>query len=281
MKGRLIADAGSSKTHWSLLTDGEITPIRFETEGINPAHESDKSIALKMNCLLSKIPEIAIDDINFFGAGCGTLQLKNRIKDLLINTFNCKDVYVDSDLIAASIALFGEGEGLTCILGTGSNSGYYANGKILSQVPSLGFILGDEGSGSAMGKSLLNAIFKRRLPANIIESFQAEYGLSLDELIDKVYRTPKPAAFIAGFAPFLLKNISFPEIEEIVEGEIEKFFINNLFSYHLNDIPVGFVGSIAFSFKDIVKKIAKKNFIIISNIIKAPMPELEKYFLNK
>ncbi|MCH5227471.1 MAG: ATPase [Muribaculaceae bacterium] len=281
MDGLLIADAGSSKTEWSVITDRSKKPLHFRTEGINPAHESFDSISIKIEDLKNKIPDIKINDIFFYGAGCATDSLKKKIYDSLLHAFQPRQVTIESDLVGAGLALFGTGEGIACILGTGSNTGIISNGKIIQNIPSLGFILGDEGGAVALGKSLINAIFKRRWSKELINRFEEEYGLTLSQIIERVYRSEKPAPFIASFTPFLSKNIDHPEVRLLLENEFDKFFQRNILPYgHVIDYKIGMIGSIAYVFKDIIQLRAENFGIKISGILSNPLPNLEKYHIS-
>lgn len=282
MKKILIADAGSTKTHWSLLTEETGTPVGISTAGINPAHDTPEAVAAKLRDLQNHEDFRRIDEIYFYGAGCATDALKQTLKDALKEALGAEKIVVESDLLGAAIALFGASDGIACILGTGSNTGLYSGGKIISKIPSLGFILGDEGGGVALGKVLLNGIFKRQLSPETISKFEREYNLSLDTLIEKVYRQPKPAPFIASFSPFLLENIGSEEIRNLLKNEFKDFFKKNILSYKdYEGYKVGFVGSIAYNFKDILIETASEYRLEISNIISQPIHGLEKHYLGK
>lgn len=278
----LIADAGSSKTKWSLLSSGAPLPMRISSEGINPLHDDPVSIEEKLHQVWSFFHGHKIEKVYFFGAGCAFEAIKDNMASLIKKKFQCQNAEVESDLYAASLALFGEGEGIACILGTGSNSCVFSEGKIVAKTPSLGYLLGDEGGGVSLGRQLLNAIFKHRLPKEIIAKFQDEYHLSIEELLNKVYLSEKAASFIASFSPFLLKNIDTEEIRIIVEKEFERFIVNNISPYKSRDIKnIGFVGSIAFNFASILKSVVEKNGFILSEILKDPLPSLEQYYSVK
>lgn len=282
MKNILIADAGSTKTQWSFLTEEAGVKISFLTKGINPAHQNKDLVVSILQEVKERISPNKVDEIYFYGSGCATPLLNRIISSSLSFVFHSEKILVDTDIKGAAIALFGLNDGIACILGTGSASALYSKGNIISQTPSLGYILGDEGGGVALGKHLLNAIFKKQLSNDIINRFQDRFELSLTELIEKVYKEPKPAAFIASFSPFLLENLEEPEIRLIVEKEFENFFIKNLKSYpHRDDLNIGIVGSVAFNYKDTLVSTADKLGYRIHKILKNPMPALEDYYLDK
>lgn len=278
----LIADAGSSKTDWSLIPERGCTPFRFQSNGINPAICSDEDIINTLTQVKRNIEGKIIKYIYFYGAGCATDRLKTKISKDLNNVFGISNVFVESDLIGASIALFGDTEGITCILGTGSNTGLYSKGKIIKHIPPLGYILGDEGSGVALGKRLLNSVFKRQLPEIIIKKFEQEFNLSVSEILNEVYCKTNPSQFIASFSPFLLNNIDTFEVKKLVRTEFENFFTKNILPYgDLSSYKIGIVGSIGYNYQEIIKEIAKQNDLEISLIIQKPITYLEKYYSER
>lgn len=281
MKVILIADAGSSKTDWSLISEQKVVN-RYESVGINPAHSDPEDIVSSFLQVKEAISSRKIDEVYFYGAGCATRELKDKVSDSLGKTFDPGEIYVESDLTAAGIALFGKETGCACILGTGSSTGIYADGKITRKIPSLGFLLGDEGSGTALGKRLLNAIYKERLPKTFKGALEKEYQINLASLINKVYSLSKPGPYLASFSPFLLKNIENPEIKELVKEEFNSFIEKNLLPYDdINSFPIGMVGSIASYYSEIIKECAHGYGLGIKEVIQKPMPFLEKFYCEK
>lgn len=281
MPNILIAEAGSTKTDWSLLSEDNSDIIRIHTKGINPLLSSQTQIQETIKNLKKSLENFLINHIYFYGAGCVGDSQKNVIREAI--SFYWPDCFINiqSDIIAAGKALFGEDEGIVGILGTGSNSCYFQNGVVVKQIPPLGYILGDEGSGAALGKKLLNAVFKRNLHEEIIKRFQEEYNLSLQELIENVYRKPMASSYIASFYPFLLKNKDNLQIRRLVVDELENFFIRNILPYHCNpDTKIGFIGSIADANKELLQEIAVKYKFKIHKILKSPIRELEKYYIK-
>ena len=283
MKALLICDAGATKTDWILLPEGSREILHFKCKGINPVHSSDFMISSELIAVRNSLPaEFTISDIRFFGAGCATYEIRNSIQDIINSIWPEAKVYVESDLMGAALALFGNESGIACILGTGSNSCFFEHGKIKQQIPSLGYILGDEGSGSAIGKRLISDIFKEQLPNEIREAFFQEFQLTLSELIEKVYKNTGAAAFLASYAPFVLKNLNKQELFRLAYEEIDKFFIRNVCAYtESHSFSVGLVGSIAFCLEDMIKEICCKRGLILKGIIKSPAERLADYFTNQ
>ena len=278
----LIADAGSTKTSWSYLDKeaGEI--IRIQTEGINPAHQDTASIERTLEKVAELLSGKGIKHIFYYGAGCASPSLQSYVGKCLAKVLKPYQTKVNSDLTGAALSLFGDKKGIACILGTGSNSGLFDKGEIVSQIPSLGFILGDEGSGVSLGKRLINNVFKKQISSQVIDLFQTEYNLTVAEIIQRVYLSPKPAPYLASFATFLKKNVALPEIKNLVISEFDSFFEKNILSYkNYRQFNVGFIGSIAYNFQDLLIRSAKKYGIEKTQILKDPILSLEKYFLEK
>lgn len=280
MGGILIADAGSSKTDWSFINKKTGQVYRYQSSGINPVLHNDALISRNIENIKNEIGrEIEISEIHFFGSGCASDSLNDKIKKVLAQQWPSAQIDIESDIVGACKALFQDSSGIACILGTGSNTCLYSDGKIESQIPSLGFILGDEGSGAALGKRLLNSFFKRQFPEKIHDSFIKEYNLTVKDVIDKVYKGPSPSAFLASFSPFIYKNRQIPEIKNLIFTEFDTFFERNILPYKKKD-TLGFVGSIAWHFQDEIKKCAERHHLIIASILQYPMPSLEKYYLG-
>ena len=188
----LIADSGSTKTDWCVILDN--TPIkRIGTKGLNPFFQSEEEIQQELtHSLLPQLPEGTIDSVYFYGAGCTPEKaptLRRAIADSLPVVGNIKAY---SDMLAAARGLCGREAGITCILGTGSNSCFYDGKEIVNHISPLGFILGDEGSGAVLGKLLVGDILKNQLSPAIKEVFLKQFDLTVPEIIDRVYRQPFP-----------------------------------------------------------------------------------------
>lgn len=279
MESILIADAGSSKTDWSLIMNNEKSVIRVNSEGINPAHIASNELLGVIKSVKKQLPEVNVSKIFYFGAGCATSELITKVSDALQIVWKRAIINVQSDLAGAAIALFAEGNGIACILGTGSATGYFSQGHLINRIPSLGYILGDEGSAFSLGKRLINAVFKKQLPELLIDDFQNIYNITLDSLIHNVYDAPRPAAYIASFAPFLKNNIDNKIIQKLVEEEFDSFFIKNILPYgNIHGQTIGFVGSIAYNFSDILKKVVNRYHLNLAGIIKNPIIYLENYY---
>ena len=272
----LLADAGSTKTDW-LLRDSHGRSLRFHTDGMNPSLLTEDEIRHILSTqLLPQVEGCGLDVVEFYGAGCRG-EAAVRMKSLLCETVGTDNVTVESDILGAARMLCGSTAGIVCILGTGANSCLYDGQKIARQTPALGFILGDEGSGAVLGRRLLSDVFKRQLPDDLLEAFHAEYPLTMDELIHRVYRTAAPNQYLASFTPFLSKNLHRPEIQEIIHGEFHRFIRRNVLAYlpfAEASTPLHFVGSIASVFQELLSEVVAQYHLTLGMVVRKPIDAL-------
>lgn len=270
----IIADSGSTKTNWALLhNDNEREELT--TIGLNPYHTSPTDIEKVCNVVSSHVNE-DVEGIYFYGSGI-TPQMRPMIKEILSIAFgNGFDIQAESDILGAARAIFGNREGIACILGTGANSSYYDGHDIVYNTPAMGYILGDEGSGSCIGKHLLNALYKDNRLAALCTVFEDEYNLNLADIIEHVYRHPLANRFLASFAPFAKKHIDNKLILSIVRQDFSDFFTHNFRNYPTG-LPVGFIGSIAFHFKPQLQAVARKLGYMVTSIQQSPIEGLLQY----
>ena len=274
----LIADSGSTKTHWCLLAaSGQKSEFRMD--GINPFYQTADAIKNSVsNQLLPQMGQLLwagkITNVYFYGAGC-TPEKSPLVQMALKAVFKDAEVEVYSDMVGAARALLQKNEGVACILGTGSNSCLYDGEKFTKNVPALGFILGDEGSGAVLGKRLVADLLKDQLNDELKEMFLKEYNLTQADIIDKVYRQPFPNRFLASLSRFCADHIDNPLIYNLVYDHFETFATRILKQYPA--VPVGFVGSIAYYYRDVLGKVLADNKIEIAKILQDPMDGLVEY----
>lgn len=273
----LIADSGSTKTDWCVILDN--TPIkRIGTKGLNPFFQSEEEIQQELtHSLLPQLPEGTIDSVYFYGAGCTPEKaptLRRAIADSLPVVGNIKAY---SDMLAAARGLCGREAGITCILGTGSNSCFYDGKEIVNHISPLGFILGDEGSGAVLGKLLVGDILKNQLSPAIKEVFLKQFDLTVPEIIDQVYRQPFPNRFLASLSPFIAQHLEEPGIRQLVLGSFIAFLRRNVMQYDYTQYPAHFIGSVAHCYKEILQEAAQETGIRIGKILQSPMEGLIQY----
>lgn len=279
----LIADSGSTKTDWLFAEDASKVERR-QTLGINPVHMSEEEVEAVISAL--ECPQ-SPHAVYFYGAGCID-PFKVKVVNALGRVFPDADISVESDLLGAARAVCGHRRGIACILGTGSNSCLYDGCKILDNTPPLGYILGDEGSGTHIGKSFLNALFKGRLSEKLRTDYLSRTGLSYLEIINKVYRAPLANRFLAScsvyVAEILDKVDQWPDdsevLRQIVADCFREFLQKNVARYvNAPKEPVGFIGSIAYHYRDILTEVADGLGYCISTIEKSPAEGLLSYHI--
>ena len=269
----VIADSGSTKCNWQLVDDSG-SVCRVQSRGINAVLQRPDEVEALLRETFAE--PVQADALHFYGAGCGERypEQSARLREALARYFPAARIAVESDLMGAARALLGGRAGIACILGTGSNSCWCRGGEILTNVPPLGYVLGDEGGGVHLGRNLLNGIFKGHIPLK--EEFLAATGLSYEEIIRRVYREPYANRFLASFAPFILAHTDCPEVREMVRRSFGEFASRNLSRYP-QGLPVSFVGGIAARFGELLRETLEAEDYRIGTIVESPAEGLLKY----
>lgn len=278
---RLIADSGSTKTAWKLI-DGSGHVKNIKTSGLNPYSQPEESIFQEVEKVLLPETGTGIQEIYFYGAGIVNAEKGDIIRRALNRIYPEAIVETHSDVLGAARALFGDQAGIACILGTGSNACLYDGKQITHGISPLGFILGDEGSGSVMGRKLLGDYFKEVMPGRLRDEFGKQFGITREEALNRVYRTEKPNQFLAQFVPFLSQHSNSAYCQEFVQHNFMEFFERNVSKLpDYTQYPIGFIGSVAYYFSSILKNTASYFGYDETTIIKEPIDGLEKYYSIK
>lgn len=276
-----ISDCGSSKTEWVVVDDRGNTVDRFVTCGANPAVMGAEELSHAFAEAAPRLRKHNPGHLFFYGAGC-LPHLCGAVADTLRRTTGIACVEAESDLLGAARSLLQRSAGIACILGTGSNSCLYDGRSITDNVPSLGFILGDEGSGAYLGRMLLSDMLKRQMPPELSDEFSRRFGLDAATAIRRVYREPSPNRFLASLAPFLADNLSHPSVQNLVVNAFKAFLQRNVAAYgsHTRSLPLAFCGSIAWHFSNELTVAASQTGMKIASICAAPMDGLITYHNN-
>jgi glucosamine kinase len=277
----LIADSGSTKADW-VLADKGILKAEFNTIGFNPFFHNEKIVldALNADQRLLEFKD-HISEVKFFGAGCSSPQRNAIIQHALMKFFIHSSVSVEHDMKAAALATCGDDAGIACIIGTGSNVCYFDGKDVHEKAHGLGYVLGDEGSGSYFGKKLLAYYLYEILPEDLYKRFKEEYDLTKEMIVENVYHKPNANVYLASFAKFLSDHRDHEYIKKLVTNGMNEFFQTNVCAMDFyKKVPVHFVGSIAFYFEDILKDVAKSYDVTLGKIIKKPIYDLMKYFVT-
>jgi N-acetylglucosamine kinase-like BadF-type ATPase len=278
----LIADSGSTKTDWRLI-DAADRSWQFGTIGFNPFFQDSIMIAEELRRKL--LPEIQVvypDNeplyIYFYGAGCSSPEKCEIVSTAIKHVFPNAIVEVEHDLLAAARALCGRKEGIAAIMGTGSNSCYYNGQKIVSNVTSLGYILGDEGSGAYIGKHFIRDYLNKEVPENIATNFQNEYKLSDEAILNAVYKQTMPSRFLASFSKFINQHKQEPYFIELVNNNFEMFFNKHICKYEQHKtVALSCVGSVAYHYKETLREVADKKGVKIDRILESPIEDLSLF----
>lgn len=280
----LIADGGSTKTNWSLINEHG-RKILFNTEGYNPYFSKEEYIVDSLNSSLpDHLEKDKISEVYYYGAGCSTEENVNIVKRAMQRVYPNSKVFVGHDLLAACRALLADEPGFVAILGTGTNTCIYGGEDITLNIDSLGYFLGDEGSGCFIGKRILSDYMKGFMPKKLHKIFSETYGLTNEDILDHIYNKPLPNRFCAGFSKFIYDNNK--EYEDYTYATVDyafTAFFDNLVTHYpdYKSYKLNCIGSVGYSFRDILSVVSNRYEMGIGKIIRSPIDELVEYHLSK
>lgn len=274
----ILADSGSTKTEWILMKNG-IELIKTETIGLNP-YFVDKDLIQNTLEASKLFPYMdLVKEVHFFGAGCSTEDKKLWLESIFQGQFKKAKIEVKTDIEGAVVASSGGEACIVCILGTGSTFRVFNGKEIVRKYSSLGFILGDEGSGTYIAKALLRGIFYQNFDIDLIDAFYKSYPINSEILLERIYKEPQANRYLASFVPFCKEHIAHPQIERLVLNAFEQFYLEHLAKLEESSTyPVHFIGSIALHFEAQLQKIAKKYNFKVGKIIQKPLTQIKNQF---
>lgn len=278
-KTHIIIDAGATKTEF-LVLDGKKSVHPFFAAGINANYATDEQIQKIFDHFADSLSKEyrKTEQITYYGAGCASEENAMRIAAIIAHTFPSAAFRIYSDLMEACHALCGNQPGLAAILGTGSSSCLYDGNKIIKRAPSLGYLIGDEGSGTHLGKKMVTAYMMEKIPVYLLEEIEKTFDLNPNKVIQRIYRHDNPNKFFASFAPFIQNHINEPAIKQLCKESFSEFFDTQIAYYDKNSYSqVNLMGSVAFHFKDIIMEVADEKNICIGTIIGSPMTQLIEF----
>lgn len=282
MSNKLIIDSGSTKTQWIILRDSKII-YEIETQGFNPYYfNSDVLKLILLNDVIPSLDNVPFNEIYYYGTGCSTNHNKSIVHNALQQIFKSSDIFIEHDLFGAALALLKDQKGIACILGTGTNSCVFDGKKITHNIPSLGYLLADEGSGTDLGKLVVSAYLKHELPLDLHEEFKRKHPQNEGVLLKEIYDHDQPNTLLSSFSYFISEHITHPAIKLLVNKSFDNFFSTYILKYpNYKKLPIRFTGSIAYQYQDVLKESAEGFGLKIDLILKNPMDGLIAYHCSK
>ncbi|ROI03474.1 MULTISPECIES: ATPase [unclassified Chryseobacterium] len=277
-----IVDSGSTKSDWVILDDFKKVFLKTETIGFNPNFINRELITpeIQKNSNLILVKN-SITKVFFYGSGCGVKKNCDIIEEELKKIFGKAEIIVKEDLMAAAYAAYGGKPAIVCILGTGSNSCFFDGKNLKIELPSLGFLIGDEGSGSAIGKQLVRRYFMKKLPADLHSDFEKDYQLTIEEALKNMYHSPRPNAYLANFNKFVIERKDHPYFKEMVFEEMKSFFEYQVLPYQeAKEAEINFIGSIAYYYENILRSVAAELNLNVGHVVQKPIESLVDYHIK-
>jgi N-acetylglucosamine kinase-like BadF-type ATPase len=280
---RLIVDSGSTKTDWIALDTNNVGSFETQTQGLNPQVLSEQIIEERIvnNYDLYRQRKL-VTEIHFYGAGCGTRPPRELLKNVLQGIFPNAQIDVKEDTYAAVYAASNPGEeSIVCILGTGSNCSYFDGVEVEQRITSLGYILMDDGSGNYYGRQLLRDYYFNKIPADMAKVFEASFDLSSEAIKTNLYKKPNPNTYLAKFARFLIENKENEYSKELIKKGFDLFARHQILQFeNAKNIPVHFIGSIAFYLQDELKEVLERLGLTLGKVLKKPIEGLVEHHIN-
>jgi len=274
---KLLVDSGSTKADWISIDETGKILFTTQTLGLNPEVLNKEEIISRVNDRFDiSLNKENVTHLFFYGAGCGTDRMKDFLTDVFKEYFPNATVVVHEDTYAAVYATTPKNEkAIVCILGTGSNCSYF-DGKILHQkVQSLGYIAMDDCSGNQFGRQLIRYYYFGKMPSNLANKFAETYDLDADVIKNHLYKQPNPNAYMATFAKFLILHKDEEYCQKLVRKDMQVFVDNYITQYeNCKEVPVHFIGSIAFYLKEELKEVLESNGLTIGNVLRRPIDGL-------
>ncbi|MCY0970927.1 BadF/BadG/BcrA/BcrD ATPase family protein [Chryseobacterium wangxinyae] len=277
-----IVDSGSTKTDWVILDEFKNVFLKAETIGFNPNFISRELIVpeIEKNTSLASVKN-SITKIYFYGSGCGVKQNCDIIEQEVGKVFFNAKITVREDLAAAAFAAYSGKPAIVCIMGTGSNSCYFDGENLKIKLPSLGILIGDEGSGSAIGKQLVRRFFMQKLPQDLHDEFENTYHLTIEEALKNMYHNPRPNAFLADFNKFVVERKDHPYFVQMVSEEMKNFFEYQVLPYEESkESEINFIGSIAYYYENILRSVASELHLNVGHVVQKPIESLVNYHIK-
>ena len=277
---KLLVDSGATKADWIALDEDGNKLFNTQTLGLSPEvinrEEAIERLEARFDIYNNRNEVTAL---YFYGAGCGTDRMKIFMKDVFQEFFPNAAITVKEDTYAAAYATNPNNEkAIICILGTGSNCSYFDGEELIQKVQSLGYIAMDDCSGNRFGRDLIRAYYFNKMPANLAKQFESEYNLDPDVIKHNLYKEPNPNAYLATFAKFLIQHKDDAFIKALIVDAMQVFVDNYILQFdNAKEVPVHFIGSIAFYLKAELNEVLTMNGLKLGNVLRRPIDGLIEY----
>ncbi len=278
----IVGDSGSSTTNWVLINGKEVIN-EFTTAGFNPYYYgADVLVNSIEQGFGPEVNKEAIDAVYYYASGCSTTHNRNIVSDALSQVFVNAQLSIDHDLFGAARALLHDNSGIACILGTGSNSCRWDGKAITEQAPSLGYLLGDEGSGTFMGKLFITGLLRGEAGVEMSQLFEESYHMKLADVLVRLYQQDMPNKFLAELSKFIKTHENHSYCQTVVQQSMDWFFKYFIEIYEgYTDESVAFTGSVAHYFSEQLSQVMGSHGIRNIKIIQKPIDGLTIYHLNQ
>lgn len=278
----IICESGATKAEWRVIENGVLTASHLSC-GTNVSNMSMDAVRKAIRTAASGLSLSGIsDEVHFYTAGVITPAIQADLEDIIGKCFNAVKVEIQTDLVASARAACGHRRGVVAILGTGSNSCLWDGEKIIRQVRSGGFIIGDEGSASVLGKMFISDFIKGLIPEEISDEYTRLFPSDYDEIVDMVYHNPgSPSAWLGSLSPFIMSFYPHPYVKRLVEDNIRAFIERNIRQYDTDNDPVYIIGGFAEALKDIICPAFEAEGIKIKSIVSSPVERLVDFHLSE
>ncbi len=280
---KLLVDSGSTKADWISIDDNGKVLFTTQSLGLNPEVLSKDEIVTRLNDRFDiSHNKSKVSHLFFYGAGCGTDRMKTFLANVFREYFPNAAVTVQEDTYAAVFATVPKGEkAIVCILGTGSNCSYFDGAVLHQKVQSLGYIAMDDCSGNQFGRQLIRGYYFNKMPKELAAKFEKEYDLDADVIKHHLYKEPNPNAYLATFAKFLIQNKDEDFCQKLIYAGMEDFVSNYIEQYdNCREVPIHFIGSIAFYLKDELQDVLDRHNLILGNVLRRPIDGLIEYHIH-
>lgn len=279
MKRIIICESGATKADWRVIEKSEQT-ARELSAGMNVSTMTMNAIESIIREAAERLPSGEFDAIHFYTAGVVTPIIQIELEKILKECFKVSEVEIQTDLVASARAACGHESGIAAIMGTGSNTCQWDGEKIIKQVKSGGFIIGDDGSASVLGKLFISDFIKGLVPEEIASEYAEKFPHEYSDIVELVYHNPgSPSGWLGSLCPFIISHYEHPYIKQLVDGNFRAFIERSLRQYDIDRYPVGIIGGFGNTLEHIIRPIFEENGIRIRAFIPSPIEELIKYHL--